>query len=224
MRSDPRHQGSAPGHEASAVRNDSYLDTAQECHHDESSLAHDEPSAIIMLGSFVAGALMGAIICGRVLMFAPIVGVLLGGAGAAVFTKSDSKAGQISRGVGKWTSDVFLALFRVVRELNYKYQLADKVKITAQEAARKVKAEAQRLGICDGVKTRARSLWEQVDKRTAPAGQPPIHAAQGQDTMNLMMEEPQLGFDDAADALESKPCSSSSSEDEKTVPLKLFEA
>ncbi|CAB1104620.1 unnamed protein product [Ectocarpus sp. CCAP 1310/34] len=172
MHSDPRHRGSAPGHEAVAVRNDPYLDTEQEHHHDESTLAHDESSAIIMLGSFVAGALMGAIICARVFMFAPMVVVLLCGAGAAVFTNSDSEvgkfvvrlrwAGQISRGVGKWTSDVFLALFRVVREFNYKYQLADKVKITAQEAARKVKAEVQRIGICDGVKTRARSLWEQV--------------------------------------------------------------
>ncbi|CAN0530988.1 unnamed protein product [Ectocarpus sp. 8 AP-2014] len=42
--------------------------------------------------------------------------------------------------------------------------------------------------------------------------------------MSLMTEEPQLGFDDAADALESKPCCSSSSEDEKTVPVKLFDA
>ncbi|CAM9968311.1 unnamed protein product [Ectocarpus sp. 6 AP-2014] len=179
MRSYPRHQVSAPGHEAAAVRNDSYLDTEQEHHHDESTLAHDESSAIIMLGSFVAGALVGAILCVRVFMFAPTVVVLLCGAGAAVFTKSDSKAGQISREVGKWTCDVFLALFRVVREFNYKYQLTVKVRITAQEAAGKVKAEVQRLGICDGVKTRARSLWEQVDKRTAPAGQPPIRAAQG---------------------------------------------
>ncbi|CAM9378898.1 unnamed protein product [Ectocarpus sp. 12 AP-2014] len=224
MRSDPRHQGSAPGHEAATVRDDSYLDNEQEHHHDESTLSHDESSAIIMLGSFVAGAIVGAIICVRVFMFAPIVVVLLCGAGAALFTKSDSKAGQISRGVGKWTSDVFLTLFSVVREFNYKYQLTDKVKIAAQEATGKAKAEVQRLGICDGVKTRARSLWEQVDKRTAPAGQPPIHAAQGQDMMGLMMEERQLGFDDAADALESRSCSSSSSEDEKTVPLKLVDA
>ncbi|CAM9278930.1 unnamed protein product [Ectocarpus sp. 12 AP-2014] len=224
MRSDPRHQGRAPGHAAAAVRNDSYLDTEQEHHHDESTLAHDESSAIIMLGSFVAGALVGAMICARVFMFAPIVVVLLFGAGAAVFTKSDSKVGESIERLRWWTSDVFLASFRVVREFNYKYQLTDKVKITAQEAVGKVKAEVQRLGICDGVKTRARSLWEQVDERTAPAGQPPIHAARGQDTMGLMMEEPQLGFDDAADALESKSYSSSSSDDEKTVPLKLFDA
>lgn len=39
-----------------------------------------------------------------------------------------------------------------------------KVKVTAQEAAGKVQAEMQKVGICDHVKTRARSLWDQVDK------------------------------------------------------------
>ncbi|CAM9358105.1 unnamed protein product [Ectocarpus fasciculatus] len=224
MRSDLGQQGSAPGSDAAAVRNDSFLDTEREHHHDESILAHDESSAIIMLGSFVAGALVGAVICLRVFRFAPFVVVLLCGAGAAVLTKSDSKAGKISRGVGKWTSDVLLALFRFVREFNHKHQLTGKVKVTVQDAARKAQAEVQKLGICDNVKTRARSLWEQVDKRTAPTDQASIHGAQGQETKSLIMEEPQLGFDDAADALQSASCFSMSSGDEKTVPLKLFDA
>ncbi|CAN0234586.1 unnamed protein product [Ectocarpus sp. 12 AP-2014] len=84
----------------------------------------------------------------------------------------------------------------------------------------------QKVGICDHVMTRARSLWDQVDKRTAPGGQPSkfIHGAQGQGTMGLIREEPQPGFDDAADAPKSAPCSPSSSENEKTVPAQLTDA
>lgn len=33
-----------------------------------------------------------------------------------------------------------------------------------QESAGKVQAEMQKVGICDHVMTRARSLWDQVDK------------------------------------------------------------
>ncbi|CAM9303365.1 unnamed protein product [Ectocarpus sp. 8 AP-2014] len=247
MQSDPRHQGSAPGSEAAANRNDSYRHaksfevdngTEQQHHRDGSILVHDESSAITMLGSFVAGALVGAMICVRLFMFAPIVFlllcgacvavmvVLLCGAGAAVVTKSDSKAGTISRGAGNFTADVLLALFRFVREFNPTYQLTDKVKVTVQEAAGKVQAEIQKAGICDDVMTRARSLWDQVDKRTAPGGQPSkfIHGAQGQDKMSLIREEPQPGFDDAADAPKSAHCSPLSSENEKTVRVKLSDA
>lgn len=41
--------------------------------------------------------------------------------------------------------------------------------------------------------------------------------------MSLIREEPQLGFDDAAEAREPASCSAPSSEDEKTVPLKLVD-
>ncbi|CAB1104618.1 unnamed protein product [Ectocarpus sp. CCAP 1310/34] len=74
------------------------------------------------------------------------------------------KVGTISRRAGNFTSDVLLALLRVVREINRTCQLSDKVKVTVQEAARKVQAEMQKVGICDHVMTRARSLWDQVDK------------------------------------------------------------
>ncbi|CAM9968379.1 unnamed protein product [Ectocarpus sp. 6 AP-2014] len=191
-----------------------------------------------MLGSFVAGASVGTMICVRLFMFAPIVFlllcgacvavmvVLLCGAGAAVVTKSDSKAGTISRRAGNFISDVLLALFRGVREFNRTYQLTDKVKATVQEAAGKVQVEMQKVGICDHVMTRACSLWDQVDKRTAPAAQPSkfVHGAQGQDTISLFREEPQPGFDNAGDAPKSALCSPSSSENEKTVPVKLSDA
>lgn len=39
-----------------------------------------------------------------------------------------SQAGTFSRGVGNFTSDVLLALFRVVREFNHKYQFTGKVR------------------------------------------------------------------------------------------------
>lgn len=48
-------------------------------------LAHDESSGVVIFGSFVAGALVGVIIC------APTFVVLLFGAGAAAVTRSDSK-------------------------------------------------------------------------------------------------------------------------------------
>ncbi|CAM9696837.1 unnamed protein product [Ectocarpus sp. 4 AP-2014] len=243
MQSDPRHQGSAPGSEAAANRDDSCRHaksfevdngTEQQHNRDGSILAHDESSAITMLGSFVAGALVGAMICVRLFMFAPIVFlllcgacvavmvVLLCGAGAAVVTKSHGKAGTISRGAGNFTSDVLLASFRVVREFNRTYQLTEKVKVTVQEAAGKVQAEMQKVGVCDHVMTRARSLWDQVDKRTVPGGHPSkfIHGAQGQDMMGLTREEPQHDFD----APKSAPCSPSSFENEKTVPEKLSDA
>lgn len=51
-------------------------------------IAHDEASGIIVFGSFVAGALVGVVIC------APAFVVLLFGAGAAAVTKSDSKVGS----------------------------------------------------------------------------------------------------------------------------------
>ncbi|CAM9279005.1 unnamed protein product [Ectocarpus sp. 12 AP-2014] len=137
MQSDPQHQSSALGSEAAANRDVSCRHaksfevdngTEQEHNRDGSILAHDESSAITMLGSFVAGASAGVMICVRLFMFAPIeflllcgacaavLVVLLWGAGAAVVTKSHSKAGAISRGAGNFTSDILLALFRVVRE------------------------------------------------------------------------------------------------------------
>lgn len=51
-------------------------------------IAHDEASGIVVFGSFVAGALVGVVIC------APAFVVLLFGAGAAAVTKSDSKVGK----------------------------------------------------------------------------------------------------------------------------------
>lgn len=48
-------------------------------------LAADESSGIVVFGSFVAGALVGVIIC------APAFMVLLFGAGAALVTRTDSK-------------------------------------------------------------------------------------------------------------------------------------
>ncbi|CAM9199537.1 unnamed protein product [Ectocarpus sp. 12 AP-2014] len=247
MQSDPRHQGRAPGSEAAANRDDSCRHaksfevdngTEQQHNRDGSILAHDEFSAITMLGSFVAGASVGAVICVRLFIFAPIVFLLLCaacvavmvvflcGAGAAVVTKSHSKAGTISRGAGNFTSDVLLALFRVVREFNRTYQLTDKVKVNVQEAARKAQAEMQKVGICDHVMTRARSLWDQVDKRTAPGGQPSkfVHGVQEQDTTGLIREEPQPAFDDAADTPKSAPCSPLSSGNEKAVPAKVSDA
>ncbi|CAB1104619.1 unnamed protein product [Ectocarpus sp. CCAP 1310/34] len=117
MQSNPRHQGSAPGSEAAANRDDSCRHaksfevdngTEQQHNRDRSILAHDESSAITMLGSFVAGASVGAMICVRLFVLAPIVFlllcgacvavtvVLLCGAGAAVVTKSHSKVESIS--------------------------------------------------------------------------------------------------------------------------------
>ena len=59
-------------------------------------LAHDESNSIIVFGSFVAGALVGVIIC------APAFVVLLFGAGAAAVTRSDSKVrvwgGEVEHG------------------------------------------------------------------------------------------------------------------------------
>lgn len=62
-----------------------YKVTEQGPQQEQHVLAHDEASGIVVFGSFVAGALVGVIIC------APAFVVLLFGAGAAVVTRSDSK-------------------------------------------------------------------------------------------------------------------------------------
>ncbi|CAM9303293.1 unnamed protein product [Ectocarpus sp. 8 AP-2014] len=167
-------------------------------------IAHDEASGIVVFGSFVAGALIGVVIC------APAFVVLLFGAGAAALTKSDSKVGKFSRKVGKVSSDVLLAVFRFAREYNHKHKLTDKAKVGAKEAAGKVSDKVRKLGIVDNVKARASSLWDQVDKRTAPAGQASIQAAQGQD-LSQVTDGTQIPFDGAADAYATDSSSSSSS-------------
>lgn len=58
-------------------------------------LAHDESSGVVVFGSFVAGALVGVIIC------APAFVVLLFGAGAAAMTRSDSKV-RLCTTLGEW--------------------------------------------------------------------------------------------------------------------------
>ncbi|CAN0224324.1 unnamed protein product, partial [Ectocarpus sp. 13 AM-2016] len=243
--SHPRHQGIAPGSEAAVNRDDSCRHaksfevdngTEQQHNRDGSILAHDESSAITVLASFVPGALVGAAICVRLFIFAPFVFLLLCaacvavmvvflcGAGAAVVTKShrkvetnilprclqfDTDSSVLCR-KHSWTVFVFPC----------------KVEVNVQEAAGKVQAEMQKVGICDHVMTRARSLWDQVDKRTAPGGQLSkfVHGAQGQDTMGLIREEPQPVFDDAADTPKSAPCSPLSSGNEKAVPAKASDA
>lgn len=64
---------------------DGYKVSDEEPQQEQHVLAHDESSGIIVFGSFVAGALVGVIIC------APAFVVLLFGAGAAALTRSDSK-------------------------------------------------------------------------------------------------------------------------------------
>eukprot|EP00752_Nemacystus_decipiens_P009706 g8668.t1 len=154
-------------------------------------IAHDESSGIVVFGSFVAGALVGVIIC------APAFVVLLFGAGAAAMTRSDSKAGKFSRKVGKWSSDILLAVFRAGREFNQKHRLTDKAKESAQLAAAKVSTEVKKRGIIDNVKAKAQSLWAHVDERTAPSRQAPSQGqAQGP---GLVTDGTQLPFDGAAD-------------------------
>ncbi|CAB1104617.1 unnamed protein product [Ectocarpus sp. CCAP 1310/34] len=167
-------------------------------------IAHDEASGIVVFGSFVAGALVGIVIC------APAFVVLLFGAGAAAVTKSDSKVGKFSRKVGKVSSDVLLAVLRFAREYNHKHKLTHKAKVGAKEAAGKVTDKVRKLGIVDNVKARASSLWDQVDKRTAPAGQASIQVAQAQD-LSHVTDGTRIPFDGATDAHVIDSSSSSSS-------------
>lgn len=60
------------------------LDTDQKEQHEE-VIAHDEASGVVVFGSFVAGSLVGIVVCG------PGFVMLLSGAGAAALCKSDSK-------------------------------------------------------------------------------------------------------------------------------------
>lgn len=64
---------------------DGYKVTEEAPQQEQHVLAHDESSGIVVFGSFVAGALVGVIIC------APSFVVLLFGAGAAAVTRTDSK-------------------------------------------------------------------------------------------------------------------------------------
>lgn len=50
-------------------------------------MEHDQGSGFVVFGAFVAGALVGIVIC------APVFVVLLFGTGAAALTSSDSKVG-----------------------------------------------------------------------------------------------------------------------------------
>ena len=52
---------------------------------EEEVMAHDQGNGFVVLGAFVAGTLVGVIIC------APVFVVLLFGTGAAALTSSDSK-------------------------------------------------------------------------------------------------------------------------------------
>lgn len=118
----------------------------------------------------MAGSLVGIIIS------APVLIVLVLGAGAAALTSSESKAGKVARSVGKVSSDVLLVIVKKWREMNQKYQVADKVAETASRAASRIKAENEKRGITRGISERASGLWKEIDTRTrsseAPAKDP----------------------------------------------------
>ncbi|CAM9447530.1 unnamed protein product [Pylaiella littoralis] len=188
------------------------LDQQQEGQHEE-ILSSDESSGVVVFGCFAAGALVGIVIC------APAFVVLLFGAGAAALTKSDSKAGKISRKVGKVSSDIILAGVRIAREFNLKHRLADKTKETAQRVASRVSTEVKKRGIVDDVKARTKSLWAHIQERTTPAGEAPSQA-QAPPSAGLVNDGTQLPFGGTADAYETTPSSS----EWKSLPPKTFDA
>lgn len=85
---DASESGVAPKEFEVYGNGDSEPQPSEQQEQEQHVLAADESSGIVVFGSFVAGALVGVIIC------APAFMVLLFGTGAALVTRTDSKVGS----------------------------------------------------------------------------------------------------------------------------------